>query len=42
MPKVIFGYQMKMTVKLTVKMVRADQSSRRDNGLPEPLMIEWE
>jgi hypothetical protein len=38
----VFGYQMKLTVNLTVKMLRADKSSRRDNGLQVPLMIEWE
>jgi len=42
MLKGIFGDQMKLTVNLTVKMVRAEKSSRYDNGLQAPLMIEWE
>lgn len=36
-----FGYQMQMTVNLTVKMLLADKTSMRDNGLQAPLMIEW-
>jgi hypothetical protein len=42
MLKGILGYPMQMTVNLTVKMLLADQSSRRDNGLQVLLMIEWE
>lgn len=42
MLKAIFGDQIKMTVNLTVKMLRAEKSSIRDNGLQAPLMIEWE
>jgi hypothetical protein len=42
MLKAIFGYQMKMTVNLTVKMLLAEKSLFRDNGLQVPLMIEWE
>ena len=42
MLKAIFGDQMKLTVNLTVKMVRAEKHSRHDNGLQEPFMIEWE
>ena len=38
----IFGYQMQMTVDLTVAMLVAERSSIRDNGLEAPLMIEWE
>lgn len=38
----VLGYQMKLTVNLTVKMARVAKSSRRDNGLQVPLMIEWE
>lgn len=37
-----FGYQMKMTVDLTVEMLRTEKSAIRDNGLEPPLMIEWE
>ena len=37
-----FGYQMQLTVNLTVKMLRAEKSPIRDNGLLVPLMIEWE
>jgi len=37
-----FGYQMQMTVDLTVEMLVTEKSSIRDNGLPVPLMIEWE
>jgi hypothetical protein len=36
-----FGYQMQMTVDLTVEMPRTEKSSKRDNGLEAPLMIEW-
>jgi hypothetical protein len=42
MLKAIFGYQMKVTVNLTVKMLVAEKTSIGDNGLQEPLMIEWE
>lgn len=38
----IFQDQFKLTVILTVKMVIAEKSSIRDNGLQVPLMIEWE
>ena len=38
----IFGYQMQMTVDLTVEMLLTEKSSIRDNGLEVPLMIEWE
>jgi hypothetical protein len=37
-----FGYQMQMTVNLTVKMLLTEKSSIRDNGLEAQLMIEWE
>ena len=37
-----FGYQMKVTVDLTVEMLLTEISSIRDNGLEAPLMIEWE
>ena len=37
-----FGYLMQMTVNLTVEMLLTEKSSRRDNGLEAPLMIEWE
>jgi len=37
-----FGYQMQMTVDLTVEMLRDEKSSIRDNRLQVPLMIEWE
>jgi len=37
-----FGYQMQMTVDLTVEMLLAEKSAIRDNGLEVPLMIEWE
>jgi hypothetical protein len=33
---------MQITVNLTVKMLPAEKSSIRDNGLQAPLMIEWE
>ncbi len=36
-----FGYQMQMTVDLTVEMLPVEKSSIRDNGLEAPLMIEW-
>jgi len=42
MLKAVLGYQMKLTVNLTVKMLLAEKSSIRDNGLQVPLMIEWE
>ena len=35
-------YQMQMTVDLTVEMLLTEQNSIHDNGLPVPLMIEWE
>jgi hypothetical protein len=31
-----------LTVKMTVKSRGAKESSRHDNGLHAPLMIEWE
>ena len=37
-----FGYQMQMTVDLTVEMLLAEKSSIQDNDLEVPLMIEWE
>ena len=37
-----FGYQMQMTVDLTVEMLLTEKRSIRDNGLEAPLMIEWE
>ncbi len=40
--KGVFGDQMKLTVNLTIKMLLAEKSSIRDNGLQVPLMIEWE
>jgi hypothetical protein len=36
------GYQMQMTVDLTVEMLLTEKSSICDNGLQVPLMIEWE
>ena len=36
-----FGYQIQMTVNLTVEMLPTEKSSIRDNGLQAPLMIEW-
>jgi len=42
MLKAIFGYPMKLTVNLTVKMLLADKSFIRDSGLQARLMIEWE
>jgi hypothetical protein len=38
----VLGDQMKLTVNLTVRMLRAEKNSRRANGLQAPLMIEWE
>ena len=37
-----FGYQIQMTVDLTVEILVPDKSSLRVNGLQAPLMIEWE
>jgi hypothetical protein len=37
-----FGYQMQMTVYLTVEMLLIEKSSMRNKGLQAPLMIEWE
>jgi hypothetical protein len=37
-----FGYQMQVTVDLTVEMALTEKSSLYDNGLEAPLMIEWE
>jgi len=42
MLKGIFGDQMRLTVILTVKMPLAEQTSKWDNDLHMPLMIEWE
>ena len=36
------GYQIQMTVDLTVEMLLIEKSAMRDNGLQVPLMIEWE
>ena len=37
-----FGYQIQLTVNLTVEMLPTEKRSIRDNGLQAPLMIEWE
>ena len=37
-----FGYQMQMTVDLTVEMLPTEKNSVWDKGLDAPLMIEWE
>ena len=37
-----FGYQMQMTVDLTVEMLLTEKNYIRDNDLEAPLMIEWE
>ena len=37
-----FGYQMQMTVDLTVEILLTEKSSIRDNALETPFMIEWE
>ena len=42
MRKAGFGYQIKMTVNLTVRMPLSEKTSIGDNGLQAPLMIEWE
>jgi hypothetical protein len=42
MLKAVFGYQIRMTVNVAVKMVCGENGSRRDNGLQVPSMIEWE
>jgi len=42
MMKGVFGDQMKLTVNLTVKTLLAERTSKWDNGLHMPLMIEWE
>jgi hypothetical protein len=42
MLKALLGYQMQMTVNLTVKILPAEKSSMHDNGLQAQLMIEWE
>jgi hypothetical protein len=42
MLKADFGYQMQMTVDLTVEMPLTEKSSIRDNSLEGSLMIEWE
>jgi hypothetical protein len=41
MLKADFGYQMQMTVDLTVEMPLTEKSSIRDNSLEVSLMIEW-
>ncbi len=40
MLKAILGYQVQMTVNLTVKMLIADNSSMCDDGLPVSFTIE--
>jgi hypothetical protein len=40
--KSILGYQMQMTVNLTVNLVGAEKSSIHDNCLQVPFTIEWE
>jgi hypothetical protein len=42
MLKANFGYQIQMTVDLTVETLLTENNSIRDNGLQAPLMIEWE
>ncbi len=42
MLKAILGYQMQLTEDLTAKMLRAEESSIRENSLQVPLMIEWD
>ena len=42
MLKAIFGYQMQMTVNLTVKMLLTEKNSKHDNCLQVPFTIEWE
>ena len=37
-----FGYQMQMTVDLTVEMLLTEEMAIQYNGLELPLMIEWE
>jgi hypothetical protein len=36
------GYQIQMTVNLTVEMLGAEKTAKHNNGLQVPLMIEWE
>jgi len=36
------GYQIQMTVNLTVEMLGAEETTKHNNGLQVPLMIEWE
>ena len=36
-----FGYQIQMTVNLTVEILPTEKRSIRDNGLQAQLMIEW-
>lgn len=38
----ISGYQIQVTVNLTVEMLLTEKGSIRDNDLSVPLMIEWE
>jgi hypothetical protein len=42
MLKAIFGDQMRLTVKLAVKTLHAEDRSIYNNGLEASLMIEWE
>jgi len=42
MLNVIFQDQFELTVNLTVKMLLAERTSKWDNGLDMPFMIEWE
>ena len=37
-----FGYQMQMTVDLTVEMLLTEKRFIRDNSLEMALMIEWD
>jgi len=37
-----FGYQIQMTVDLTVEMLLTEKIAIRDSGLEAPLMIKWE
>ena len=36
------GYQIQMTVNLTVEMLGAEKTIKHNSGLQAPLMIEWE
>ena len=35
------GYQIQMTVNLTVEMLGAEETNKYNYGLQAPLMIEW-